>query len=451
MKDTTITLFDVAPTLVQLKKLPTEQKCRLLLARLAKIGQHDTSALNKHNLMMAGDPFALAYGYPDPEKAAVREHLLGAPWTRLVNEGFLVDLSGLGFHKISDEGKEYLDQEEPPIAPSPNPAMKSKSPSDAPRAFLSYSWDGPEHKQWVSQFAERLRRESGVDIIFDAWHLNPGHDKLHFMEQAVAESDFVIVICTPTYGERANKREGGVGYESMVITSELAEHILTNKFIPVLRKGSWTSSMPIYLKSRMGVNLSDESYSEDEYEKLLRVLHVEPIQPPPIGSKPDFSKKTALPPPQSAQSDLARIFIRTRLGERSGDVRTVKVSAVIENVSAKRKITDYVCTMSVPRACLTHMSAVFLGEIRLEEPSNRRVFRVSSSDPGRSAIIFQGDKVPLFALDLGVDQLKMTGTYLAGDYEGTLAEKVTVDAVVEGELLHAERTVADIFENPQQG
>jgi hypothetical protein len=45
----------------------------------------------------------------------------------------------------------------------------------------------------------------------------------------------------------------------------------------------------------------------------------------------------------------------------------------------------------------------------------------------------------------------MTGTYLAGDYDGTLSEKVTVDAVVEGELLHAERTVADIFENPQQG
>lgn len=153
----------------------------------------------------------------------------------------------------------------------------------------------------------------------------------------------------------------------------------------------------------------------------------------------------------SAQSDLARIFLRTRPGDRSGDVRTVKVSAVIENVSVKRKITDYVCTISIPRACLTHASGSIVGEIRQEPSSKRRVFRVSSSDPGCIAIIFQGDKVPLFALDLGVDQLKMKGTYLAGDYEGTLAEKVEVDAVVEGELLHAERTVADIFENPQRG
>ena len=160
---------------------------------------------------------------------------------------------------------------------------------------------------------------------------------------------------------------------------------------------------------------------------------------------------TNSPSAPSAQNDLAKIFIRTRPGQPSGDVRTVKVSAVIENISAKRKITDYVCTVSVPRACLTHASGIILGEIRQEPPSNRRVFRVSSSDPGRVAIILQGDKVPLFALDLGVDQLKMTGTYLAGDYEGTVAENVTVDAVVEGELLHAERTVAEIFENPQQG
>src|SRR6267154_5710385 len=85
------TMSEVAPTLTELKKLPTEQKCRLLLARLAKIGQHD-SALNKHNLMMPGDPYALAHGYPDAEKMPVREHLMGAPWTRLLNEGYLVDL-----------------------------------------------------------------------------------------------------------------------------------------------------------------------------------------------------------------------------------------------------------------------------------------------------------------------------------------------------------------------
>jgi len=45
MKVNSKTLSDVAPTLTDVKKLPIEQKCRLLLAQLAKIGQHD-SALN---------------------------------------------------------------------------------------------------------------------------------------------------------------------------------------------------------------------------------------------------------------------------------------------------------------------------------------------------------------------------------------------------------------------
>ena len=146
---------------------------------------------------MVGDPYALAYGYSDAEKMAVREHLMGAPWMKLVNEGYLVDLNGQGFYKVSEEGKEDLDQEDLPIPPSPTPSKVSRFATGAPRALLSYSWDGPAHRDWVTEFATRLQEESGVEIIFDQWHLNPGDDKLHFMEWAVTESDFVIVVCTP--------------------------------------------------------------------------------------------------------------------------------------------------------------------------------------------------------------------------------------------------------------
>ena len=175
------------------------------------------------------------YGTRQPE---VTKRMMEA-WNWLERQGLLIhnDQQVADWFTISSDGEELLDQEKLLAPPSPNPARVSKSVTGAPRALLSYSWDGPEHQQWVSEFAERLQGESGVEIIFDRWHLNPGDDKLHFMEQAVANSNFVIVVCTPTYAERANKRQGGVGYESMVITAELAEQILTNKFIPVLRKG----------------------------------------------------------------------------------------------------------------------------------------------------------------------------------------------------------------------
>ena len=161
--------------------------------------------------------------------------------------------------------------------------------------FLSYSWEGDDHKAWVKGLAERLQA-NGIQVIFDRWHLKLGQDKLHFMESAVADSDYVAIICTEEYANRANQREGGVGWESMIITSEIAEHILTDKFIPILRKGTFKTSLPRYLKTRMGVNLMGDPYNDNAYEELLRKFHGEPIAPPPIGAKPDFSKRTATKP-----------------------------------------------------------------------------------------------------------------------------------------------------------
>ena len=289
-------LSEIAPTLADLKRLSTELKMWLLLARLKKLGR-DELALNKHNLNLANDPYGLTLGYPEEERRAVKEHLLGAPWTRLVSDGYLVDLSGQGFHKVSEEGDEFLKQEPPqsmPIpAPTPVPVPESTlfgpATPGVPRAFMSYSWDGAAHQEWVFQFATRLQ-ENGIEVIFDRWHLHPGQEKQHFMEQAVTNSDFVIVVCTENYATRANNREGGVGYESMIITAEMADDILVKKFIPVLRSGIFKTSLPLYIKGRMGVDLSETPFREDEYERLIRVLHGEPIQPPPIGKKPDFSK-----------------------------------------------------------------------------------------------------------------------------------------------------------------
>ncbi len=164
-----------------------------------------------------------------------------------------------------------------------------------------------------------------------------------------------------------------------------------------------------------------------------------------------MAKIISTEPQPPRQNGLARVYIRTRRGQRSGDIETVTVSAVIENVSPNRKIKDFVVTMSIPKACLTYSSGLIADEIRRETQTTYRVFRRSNETQGIPSIIFQGDKVPIFALDIGVQQLLMKGTYLAGDYEGTLADKVTVRAVVEGEVLEAERTVLDILRNPVQG
>ena len=201
-----------------------------------------------------------------------------------------------------------------------------------PKVFISYSWDSSEHRKWVIDLATRLRTESGIDVVLDHWNLTPGRDKTIFMETSVSESDFVILICTPKYAERANKRHGGVGYESMIITGELARKIAQDKFIPVLREGNWEESVPIWIQTKKGVDLSGAVYSETEYESLVCAVHRESLAPP-VGRKPTFGasvNETEL----EHWDDMARLAKGMSMeganplsAVRNGDVVDISVSA----------------------------------------------------------------------------------------------------------------------------
>ena len=162
--------------------------------------------------------------------------------------------------------------------------------SGIPTAFISYSWDSSDHQEWVLQIAEKLTRD-GVKVILDRWHLGPGGDRAQFMESGVRDSDFVLVICTPEYSKKATARVGGVGYEAMIITAELARQILQRKFIPVLRSGEWgPMSQPLWIESKLGVDLRGGTYREDEYERLLRCYTASSSSRPRLGRGLAFLK-----------------------------------------------------------------------------------------------------------------------------------------------------------------
>ena len=278
------TIASVAKTLGDLKKLPVQQQALLLLKRLIHIEPQvrGTGGFSKHNLTMPGDSYGLAVGFPDTENEVVRHHLLGGPWTRLVNDGFLVDPRGGGFFEVSEEGHAAN-------STAVLNAPVTKQTDGIPTAFISYSWESDAHKAWVRQLAEKLRSQ-GVKVILDQWELTPGGDRAHFMESNIVASDFVIIICTPTYAIKGNKRDGGVGYEAMIITSQLARRILQDKFIPVLRSGNFDdSAVPVWLQSKIGVDLRGDPYDPKQYDILLRAVHRANDVAPPIGPKPVFA------------------------------------------------------------------------------------------------------------------------------------------------------------------
>ena len=108
------------------------------------------------------------------------------------------------------------------------------------------------------------------------------------MERAVTDSDFVLVICTPGYRERSDRRRGGVGYEGHIITSEIAARGNHEKFIPILRCGTWGDGEPTdaaasWIRGKLNIDLSGDPYSEARYKELVETLLGIREAPPPIG------------------------------------------------------------------------------------------------------------------------------------------------------------------------
>ena len=156
-----------------------------------------------------------------------------------------------------------------------------------PRALISYSWDGDDHKAWVKSFAERLIT-AGVDVILDRWAVAPGDQLPVFMERAISDSDFVLVICTPSYRKRSDERRGGVGYEGNIITSEIFYRGNHEKFIPIFRCGSWgdgepTDAAAAWIRGKYYIDLSGDPYSEDNYRELVSTLFGQRETAPPLG------------------------------------------------------------------------------------------------------------------------------------------------------------------------
>jgi hypothetical protein len=157
------------------------------------------------------------------------------------------------------------------------------------RAFVTYSWDSDEHKEWVRRFADVLI-ENGVDATLDQYDLVIGVDLYKFMEKSINEADVVLVVCTPAYVKKANERERGVGAETSLISSKFFSGRPEKEIIPIIRsKEPSTPHTPDYMSSLFFVDFRDDKKFDRKMEELLRHLHRQPKYiRPPLGRVPKF-------------------------------------------------------------------------------------------------------------------------------------------------------------------
>ena len=159
----------------------------------------------------------------------------------------------------------------------------------APSVFISYSW---ACEDWVIELAERLMT-NGVYVVLDKWDLKEGHDLYAFMEKMVTDPNIkrVLIILDKTYQEKADARTSGVGSESQIISGELYGKTDQQKFIPIIRERSpeGKAYQPVYLKSRVYIDLSSDDTFADAYDQLLRNIFEKPArQRPALGTPPAF-------------------------------------------------------------------------------------------------------------------------------------------------------------------
>ena len=175
--------------------------------------------------------------------------------------------------------------------------MNETSPptKTSPKVFISYSWTTPEHEEWVVNLAKELR-ESGVDVILDKWELREGADKYAFMEKMVTDPDVqkVIMVCDKAYVEKANKRKGGVGTETQIISPELYEQAdpthSNQKFVAVVREyDNGKPCTPAYYKGRIHIEMVDEQARAENFEQLVRWIFDKPLHvKPALGKAPAY-------------------------------------------------------------------------------------------------------------------------------------------------------------------
>ena len=191
----------------------------------------------------------------------------------------------------------------------------------SPKAFISYSWSSPGHRDSIRSYAERLVSD-GIDVIFDQWSLTEGQDKYAFMEKMVTDPSVthVLIFSDSQYAEKADKRKAGVGTESQIISKEIYEKIDQNKFIPIVceRQEDNEPYLPVFLKSRIWIDFSNPEAVNGNWERLLRVLYGKPIyEKPKLGEAPLYIRENSATPSSPAiakYNDLRQAILQGKKG-----------------------------------------------------------------------------------------------------------------------------------------
>lgn len=185
------------------------------------------------------------------------------------------------------------------------------SDSDAPRVFITYSHDSPEHREKVRTFAHFLRTTIGLDVHLDQWDDNRRRDWSLWAIEHLTEADYVLVIASPEYKRRADglappDKGRGAQFEAAMIRNNLTRNLAeeTERFLPVVFHGRSLDDIPAFLNPYSTTRFRVNEFTREGVADLVAAITGRARFPMPergqwLGGEPagprEESQATSLP------------------------------------------------------------------------------------------------------------------------------------------------------------
>lgn len=149
-----------------------------------------------------------------------------------------------------------------------------------PRVFISYASGNPGTQQWVEALYEFLSHNS-INARLDTHSLRLGMDSVQWMCNELDLADRVILVCDEEYAARADRRHGGVGWETMIVQGNMFADSYREqpgdtpaKYIPVVRSRDRNAGLPAYLRTKFVLHWPPGQAEDEPRRRLLsEILH----------------------------------------------------------------------------------------------------------------------------------------------------------------------------------
>ncbi len=153
--------------------------------------------------------------------------------------------------------------------------------SSAPKAFISYKWEGDDVKSWVEQFARDLRK-NGVDALLDEWEVGYGDSFIKYMTRNIPAADVFFFVMTPESVRSVEAEEGSGGAVSFEVEIATARKIGGDKlrFVPILLRGEKPAA---FLRHSRYVDFRQAKDYNKTFSSLLADITGKRGKPPLLG------------------------------------------------------------------------------------------------------------------------------------------------------------------------